>query len=364
MCDGRGPFAMSATASVARWGSGRCTPSAWPRLATRRGDCASNCSTTWTRSRLARPSVALGWPRPRRPCRFAIRARLYLDLHQEGWSGTHSRQWHTTLRDYVFPVLGELAVADIDQAAVLKVIEPIWKVKTVTAARVRARIESVLDYATASGFRAGDNPARALRAALPKQSRAHRVEHHAALPWQEIPAFMATLRQEPTALARALEFLILTAARTSEMTGATWGELDLATRTWAIPASRMKARKEHRVPLSDYALKILADTPRKGPRVYGPFPHTALSRLVHRLRPDVTVHGFRSAFRDWARETTAFPDGVVEAALAHAVGSKVVQAYARGDLFDKRRKLMAAWADYCSRPEVRAQSVTLIRGTR
>jgi integrase len=291
-------------------------------------------------------------------------ARLYLDLHQDGWSAKHREQWHSTLRDYAFPVLGELAVADIDQAAVLKVVEPIWKAKTVTAGRIRARIENVLDYATASGFRAGDNPARALRAALPKQNRAHRVEHHAAQPWQEIPAFMAALRQEPTALARTLEFLILTAARTSEVTGATWDELDLAAHTWVIPASRMKAGKEHRVPLSDRALKILAGTPRKGTRVYKPFHNKALARLLHRLRPDVTVHGFRSTFRDWARESTAFPDGVVEAALAHAVGSKVVQAYARGDLFDKRRKLMAAWADYCGRPEVRAQSVTPLRGAR
>ena len=164
-------------------------------------------------------------------------ARLYLDLHQEGWSAKHREQWTSTLRDYVYPTLGALAVADIDQAAVLKVVEPIWKTKTVTAARVRGRIESVLDYATASGFRGGDNPARALLAALPKQSKAHRVEHHAALPWQEIPAFMVALRHEQSTLACTLEFIVLTAARTSEVTGATWDEIDLKPACGSFPAA-------------------------------------------------------------------------------------------------------------------------------
>jgi integrase len=291
-------------------------------------------------------------------------ARLYLDLHQEGWSAKHREQWTSTLRDYVFPAIGELAVADIDQAAILKVIEPIWKTRTVTAARVRGRIESVLDYATASGFRTGDNPARALLAALPKQTKTHRVEHHAALPWQEIPGFMAELRREGSTLAHCLEFIVLTAARTSEATGATWDEIDLKARAWVIPGNRMKAGKEHRVPLPPRALEILSRGPRDGPLVFGAFHNKALPRVLHKLRPGVTTHGFRSAFRDWAREMTSFPDAIVEAALAHTVGNKVVQAYARGDLFDKRRKLMAAWADHCARPAVQQGTVTPIRGTR
>jgi len=290
-------------------------------------------------------------------------ARLYLELHQDGWSSKHAEQWHSTLRDYAFPALGNLAVADIDQAAVLKVIEPIWKTKTVTAGRVRARIESVLDYATASGFRSGDNPARALLAALPKQHKTHRVEHHAALPWKEIPALMAELRQQSSPAARCLEFIMLCAARTGEVTGALWSEIDLKAKVWVVPPARMKSRREHRVPLSDRAVEILGNLPRQGDQVFPKFHNKALSRVLGQLRPDVTIHGTaRSGFRDWARETTNFPDSIVEAALAHVVGDKVMQAYARGDLFDKRRRLMTAWSEYCrTEPSVAASAVVPIR---
>jgi integrase len=288
-------------------------------------------------------------------------ARLYLELHQDGWGAKHREQWCATLRDYVFPALGDLSVADIDQAAVLKVIEPIWRTKTVTAARIRGRVESILDYASASGFRAGDNPARALLAALPKAAKTHTVEHHAALPWSQLPEFMAALRAESSPAARCLEFMILTAARTSEATGAAWGEIDLKTQTWTVPGTRMKAGREHRVPLAPRAIEILDGMPRNGMTVFGTFHNKALPRVLNRLRPGATVHGMRSAFRDWGRETTNFADSIVEAALAHTVGSKTVAAYARGDLFDRRRQLMAAWAEYCSKPAPAGATITPIR---
>ncbi len=286
-------------------------------------------------------------------------ARLYLELHQDAWSRVHRRQWHATLRDYVYPTLGEIAVADIDQAAVLKAIEPIWKTKNVTAARVRGRIENILDYATANGFRTGDNPARALLAALPKPSKVHKIEHLAALPWQDVPAFMADLRQQKSKIARCLEFIVLTATRRAEATGATWVEIDLKSKTWTIPDTRMKAAREHRIPLSPQVLEILESLPRTDPRLFGTFDMKMVLYLLNKLRPGKTVHGFRSSFRDWARESTSYPDAVVEAALAHTAGSKVVQAYARGDLFEKRRRLMDAWAEYCAGAARGADTVTL-----
>jgi integrase len=278
-------------------------------------------------------------------------ARLYLALHESGWGAEHAQQWHSTLRDYAFPTLGGMSVADIDQAAVLKCIEPIWTTKTVTAARVRGRIEAILDYGTASGLRVGDNPARSLLAALPKQTRVHRVEHHAAVPWRELPLLMAELRALDTVVARCLEFTILTASRSGEAAGALWAEIDLAAKVWTVPASRMKGRREHRVPISPRAAEILMDLPRQGERVFGMPYDKQLARLLNRLRPGVTLHGTaRSGFRDWARETTNFPDSIVEAALAHVVGDKTVAAYARGDLFDRRAQLMQAWDAYCGQP--------------
>ncbi len=279
---------------------------------------------------------------------FRACARLYLALHESGWSKAHREQWHSSLRDYVFPVLGDLSVADIDQAVVLKVIEPIWQSKTVTAARVRGRIESVLDYATANNFRSGDNPARALLAALPKAAKTHKVEHYPAVPWKKMPIFMTSLRGVDSAIARCLEFIILTATRTSEATDATWNEFDIGARTWTIPPGRMKANREHRVPLSDRATDILNSLRRAGGRVFPPMNNKSLWRVLNGLHPGATVHGMRSSFRDWARESTNVADSIVEAALAHVVGSKTVAAYARGDLFDRRRKLMIMWADYCA----------------
>ena len=286
-------------------------------------------------------------------------ARLYLALHESGWSKAHREQWHSSLRDYVFPVLGDLPVADIDQAIVLKVIEPIWQSKTVTAARVRGRIESVLDYAAANNFRTGDNPARALLTALPKAAKTHKIQHYPALPWKEMPTFMTALRGVDSAIARCLEFVILTATRTSEATDATWDEFDIKAQTWTVPASRMKAGREHRVPLSDRALEILGDPKNPSDRVFPPMHNKAMWGVLNQLHAGATVHGMRSSFRDWARESTNVADSIVEAALAHAVGSKTVAAYARGDLFDRRRTLMTMWAEYCARPAVGSDVVTL-----
>jgi integrase len=285
-------------------------------------------------------------------------AKLYLDLHQDGWkSAKHREQWTSSLKNYVFPVLGDLSVADIDPAAVMKVVQPLWKEKTVTASRVRGRIEAILDYASASGFRTGDNPARHVSVALPKKSTIAKVEHLAALPWREVPAFVADLRKLQGAPARGLEFLILTGVRTGEALGAAWDEIDRKTKTWTIPGNRMKAGNPHRVPLSARAVEIL-DGQRGGPYVFGgskPLPPTALRRqALDRLRPDVTVHGFRASFKTWASESTAFPRDLVEVALAHKRGGPVEETYQRGDLFEKRRRLMQAWADYLGKPAVKA----------
>jgi integrase len=277
-------------------------------------------------------------------------AELYLALHQDNWSFRHRQQWYGTLRDYINPVLGGMSVADIDEPVILKIIEPLWQPMNVTAGRILSRIEAVLDYASAAGARHGDNPARALRAILPKSSKTHRVAHHAAVSFPDAPAFMAELRKQESVAARCLEFTVLTAARSGESIGALWSDIDLKTKTWTVPRERMKSRREHRIPLSARAIAILRALPQHGDRVFPKFHNTALSDVLARLRPGTTVHGFRSCFKDWSRETTNFADSVVEAALAHVVGDKVMQAYARGTLFDRRRELMNAWSAYCEQP--------------
>ena len=288
---------------------------------------------------------------------FADCARMYLDLHAAGWSRKHAEQWGVTLRTYILPVLGKLSVADVDEAAVMKVVEPIWKTKTVTASRLRGRIEAVLDYATASGFRTGDNPARHIAVALPKKAKITKVKHFAALPWRDIPGFMAELRSVKGTPARALEFTVLTAARTKETRFAPWDEIDLKGKTWNIPGDRMKNEKPHRVPLSARALEILRSLPKGGRYIFEHdgkrLAEQALRReVLARLRPKgtVTVHGLRASFKTWASESTAFPRDLVEVSLAHKRGDAVERAYERGDLFDKRRRLMSAWGDYCTQP--------------
>ena len=291
---------------------------------------------------------------------FKDAAEAYIKSHRAGWrNGKHAAQWEVTLATYAGPVIGPLPVQAIDTALVLKVLEPIWTAKTETASRLRQRIERVLDWATARGYRQGENPARwrgHLENLLPKRSRVQPVEHHRALPYDEIGEFMAALRAQEGVDARALEFTILTAARSGETLGAMWGEIDLAEKVWVVPADRIKAGKEHRVPLSAKAVAILeamkpggaAEFVFPGSKPGRPLGNMALPTVLERMgRKELTVHGFRSTFRDWAAERTSYPREAAEMALAHAVGDKVEAAYRRGDLFEKRRRLMDAWATYC-----------------
>jgi integrase len=309
-------------------------------------------------------------------------AESYIASHRAGWrNAKHAAQWDATLATYAYPVMAALPVQAIDTGLVLKVLEPIWAEKPETASRVRGRIESILDWAKAREYRTGENPARwrgHLDKLLPARSKVAKVEHHAALPYGEIPGFMATLRAQDGVSARALEFAILAAARTGEAMGARWGEIDLSARLWAVPARRTKAGKEHRVPLSDRAVAILGEMQKLRPhrdqqdaadgfvfpggKVGKPLSSAAFLVLLRRGRDDLTVHGFRSSFRDWASERTGFPAEVAEMALAHAVGDKVEAAYRRGDLFDNRRRLMDAWGEYCGKAPVERGKVVSLRG--
>jgi integrase len=295
-------------------------------------------------------------------------AEACIASHEDGWSNPkHRTQWTQSLEDYAYPVLGDLAVDDITTGHVIKTLEPIWKEIPETASRIRGRIERVLAWAAVRGFRSGDNnPARwrgHLAELFPKKGKMRTVEHFAALPYSDLPTFLPELRNRDSVTARALEFLILTAARSGEVLGATWPEIDLAARTWTIPAKRMKAGKAHKVPLCDRAVAVLSALPRNGELVF-PLVNSgnAMREMLREMRPDATVHGFRSSFRDWAAERTNYPNIVVEAALAHAIGDKVEAAYRRGDLFEKRRRLMADWAAWCARPVPSGATVTSIAG--
>jgi len=232
------------------------------------------------------------------------------------------------------------------------VLEPIWREMPETGSRVRGRIESVLDWARVRGFCAGDNPARwrgHLSQLLPPRRKVRATRHHPALAYSEVPGLMAELRERQGTAARALEFLILTGARTSEALGATWAEVDTEARLWTVPASRTKACREHRVPLSTGAIRALGAPGRSKAPLFA-VGRTAILEIMRAMRPGYVPHGFRSSFRDWAAELTNFPREVCEAALGHAVGDAVERAYRRGDLFDKRRRLMDAWASFCSKP--------------
>lgn len=286
-------------------------------------------------------------------------ADSYVETHHKAWkSAKHKQQWENTLRDYVFPTLGHLPVGQIDTDLVLKCLSPIWTKKTETATRVRGRIESILDWATASKYRQGENPARwrgHLENLLPAPTKLAKVVHHSALPYSELPSFMNKLRAQSGIAARAFEFAILTASRTNEALGARWDEIDLEKGIWTIPAERMKMRHEHRAPLSRTARTILdamleikqSDYVFPGNVESKPLSNMALLMTLRRMkRSDLTAHGFRSTFRDWAAEKTSFAREVAEMALAHAIEDKVEAAYRRGDLFDKRKRLMEAWAKY------------------
>lgn len=287
---------------------------------------------------------------------FAEASEKYIAAHESEWKNAkHRAQWVSTLETYAHPVIGRMDVRDILQGHVLAILEPIWTTKTETAVRLRSRIELVLDWATARKYRSGENPARwrgHLDHLLAKPSKTKKVVHHAALPFKDVAPFMKSLREFGGVAARALEFTILTAARSGEVRGATWEEVDLEEKFWTVPAARMKAGREHRVPLSDAALALLLSTPKNHragllfPGTKGqPLSDMSLTAVLKRMnRKDITVHGFRSTFRDWASETTSYPNEVVEMALAHAIGNAVEAAYRRGDLFKKRQGLMADWA--------------------
>ena len=288
---------------------------------------------------------------------FKQSAERFIEAKRHEWKNPkHVAQWGSTLETYAYPVIGNLLVRDIDLSHVLKILEPIWKTKTETAARLRGRIENVLDWATVHKHREGENPARwkgHLDKILSMPSRIAKVEHHDALPYSEIGSFMAELRKREGIGARALEFAILTAARSGEVRGARWEEIDLDKSIWIIPAERMKMKKEHRVPLSQAAIDLLKSVPRLDtPNIFpssknGMLSDMTLSAILRRMNIEAVPHGFRSTFRDWCAEQTAYPREVAEQALAHGLKDKVEAAYQRGDLFEKRRRLMDEWATYC-----------------
>jgi len=288
----------------------------------------------------------------------------YIAANEAGWKNAkHAAQWTATLKAYVYPIMGKVAVRDVSTDLIVAVLQPLWTTKPETASRVRGRVESVLDFARVRGWRDGENPARwkgNLDHILPRRSKVRAVEHHAALPWREVGTFMVTLAGQKGMAALALRFAVLTAARTGEVLGARWGEIDLSSKLWTIPATRMKGGREHRVPLSPAVMALLDELPRDdhpGALVFPssvvtrPLSNMAMTMALRRMnRGEVTVHGFRSRFRDWVSEATGHPRELAEAALAHAVGDKVEAAYQRGDMLDKRRAMMAAWAEFCGAP--------------
>ncbi|MEQ9335141.1 integrase arm-type DNA-binding domain-containing protein [Thalassobaculum sp.] len=290
--------------------------------------------------------------------RFRDAADELIASKREGWrNAKHAAQWTATLETYAHPKIGNTDVRAVGVDDVLAVLKPIWSEKPETASRVRQRIEAVLDYAAAKGLRDGDNPARwrgHLDHLLPRPSKVKAVEHHAAVDWREIGAFMTALAGREGIAARALAFAILTAARSGEVRGMRWSEIDLDAGIWTVPAARMKAEKEHRVPLTPQALALLGEKGEPGDLVFPgerkgkPLSDMSLTAVLRRMGRSETVHGFRSTFRDWAGEASSFPREVIEAALAHRLKDKAEAAYARGDLFGKRRDLMEAWAKVAS----------------
>lgn len=300
-------------------------------------------------------------------------AEAYMEAHEAGWGNAkHASQWRNTLEKIAYPIMGDLLVRDVQLAHLLQVLEPIWKTKTETASRLRGRIELVLDWAAARGFREAQNPARwrgHLDKLLPAPSKIVKRKHYDALATDEMGDFMHRLRQQPGTGARALELAILTAARSGEVRGARWQEFDLSAGVWVVPSERMKARKEHRVPLSSAALALLKGLPRQESnelvfpsRTGGLVSDMTLTAVLRRMGVDAVPHGFRSTFRDWAAERTSYPNEVCEMALAHSIGDKVEAAYRRGDLFEKRRRLMRDWANFCA--AVQSSNIHVVPITR
>lgn len=295
---------------------------------------------------------------------FADCAKAYIEAHSDSWrNAKHRAQWPSTFETYVYPTMGTVLVGEVTQAHVMAVLLPIWKTKTQTATRLRGRIEQVLAWATAAGFRQGENCARwtgLLDQLLPAPGKVSKPKHHPAVRVDDMPAFIKALRQHDGLSPKALEFAVLTAARSGEVRGANWAEIDLEAAVWTVPKERMKAGKEHRVPLNTQAIKLLEAMPRiEGTELVFPAPRggqlsdMALTALTRRMnfRDDAgrvcVPHGFRSSFRDWVFERTDYPRDLAEAALAHALENKVEAAYRRGDALERRRAMMQAWANYC-----------------
>ena len=314
---------------------------------------------------------------------FGEAAKRYIASHEKGWKNAkHAQQWQRSLDMYAMSVLGKVPVQEVSLPTVLKVLEPIWASKTETATRLRGRIESIIDWAIARGYRTDSNPARwkgLLDKLLPAPSKVTKTTHFEALPYAQLPTFMEQLVAQEGMGAKALQFVIMTAARSGEVRGAIWEEIDLAARMWTIPAERMKASKAHRVPLSDAAIALLQDmkaltlaagrttgkayvfpSPNsRDPELGSPLSDMTLTAVLRRLKLEVVPHGFRSTFRDWCAEQTDYPNEVAEMALAHAVGNKVEAAYRRGDLFGKRQQLMQDWADYALGRDAVAMTASL-----
>lgn len=292
---------------------------------------------------------------------FKQAAEAFIEANGDTWKNVkHRAQWTSTLETYAYPHIGRLLVRDVRLEHILKVLEPIWKSKNETASRVRGRIEKVLDWATVRNLREGENPARwkgHLEMLLAAPSKVQTVKHHRALLVSDMPGFFTSLKNRNGMAAQALAFAILCAARSGEVRGATWDEIDIGKAIWAIPGERMKAGQEHRVPLSKAALRILLVTPEKqrnglvfpAPRG-GQLSDMTLTAVMRRMQVDAVPHGFRSTFRDWVGELTHFPRELAEQALAHTLESKVEAAYRRGDALEKRRELMEQWAQYCEQP--------------
>jgi integrase len=313
---------------------------------------------------------------------FSQCADGYIESHKSGWkSDKHAGQWLATLQTYAYPVIGSLGVGEIETAHILKILQPIWNTKTETASRVRGRIEKVLDRAKALKLRAGENPALwkgHLDQLLPAKSQVAPVEHHPALPYRQLPAFMTKLRKRDGVSARALEFTILTIARTGDTIGAKWKEIDLKEWLWTVPADRLKGKKgahkrDHVVPLTDQALALLKDLARDGEFIFpggkegAGLSNMAMAKVLKEMgyRADVaTVHGFRSSFKDWVSERTAYPNELSEMAMAHTVSDKVEAAYRRGDMRDRRRRLMEDWSSYCDGNAIGGDNIVAIGAKR
>lgn len=299
-------------------------------------------------------------------------ALSFIDSHKAAWKNPkHEMYWRNTLSTYAYPIIGALPVQNVDTPLIIKVIEPIWYTKTETASRVRQRIEKILDWAKVRDYRAGENPARwrgHLDSLLPHRTKVKKVQHFAAMPYKELPVYFQELRKVDTLAAKALAFTILTATRATEARECRWEEIDLEARIWTIPPERMKAGRQQRIPLSDEALNILEEVMDRdevllfrGLKKDKTISEAAIRKVLRTSHAGLTVHGFRSSFRDWCAEVTAYPREVAEAALAHTLTNATEAAYQRGDMFVKREKLMEAWSAYCLSPEKSADILPINR---